>query len=332
MSLRTVATCVLLAALCGCAAPTPPAAPPAANTTASMQPFRGTATYVERVKMPPGATLRIDVLDASTGAPIATSLLRDVGGPPIPFSVARPANSPPAGGYALRAALLGPRDEPWFETPAPVAAPVGGDSVELRMRRVANDAGTPPTPAAVDGGIAHWECGELGVMSRYTANGDSVRLSFNGTALTLPIARSASGARYADAGGEFWTKGATGHFTLAGEPPRDCVQAAQPSPWNAAAARGVAFRAVGNEPGWFAEVSGDPAVLDATLDYGEHKLKAPLTAVHGGFDGTADGKPVRLRAERTTCHDGMSGQVFEATVSLDALGKTYRGCGAWLQD
>lgn len=39
------------------------------------------------------------------------------------------------------------------------------------------------------------------------------------------------------------------------------------SPWDAAAARGVAFRAVGNEPGWYVEVGrGATAALHATLD------------------------------------------------------------------
>jgi uncharacterized membrane protein len=170
-------------------------------------------------------------------------------------------------------------------------------------------------------------------MSRFGARGTPADLRFNGHALALPIAPAASGARYADGlGNEFWTKGATGRLSLSGEPARDCVEAAQPSPWNAAAERGVTFRAVGSEPGWSAEVYGASAVLDATLDYGAHTVRAPLAPVHGGFDGTADGKPVRLRIERRTCRDGMSGQTFEATVSLDALGRAYTGCGAWLQD
>jgi uncharacterized membrane protein/uncharacterized lipoprotein YbaY len=331
MNLHTAIACALLMALSGCAAPSSSDATPAAVAPGATQAIHGTATYVERVKMPADSSLRVELLDAARGTPVTTALVRDVGGPPIPFTIARPAAAPPAGGYALRAVLLGPRGERWFETPTPVAAP-GDAAVELRMRRVAS--GTDAAPERMPSpDIAHWECGELGVMSRYAARGASVRLSFNGNGLTLPIARSGSGARYADShGNEFWTKGATGHLTLAGEPARDCVEAAQPSPWNRAAAQGITFRAVGSEPGWTAEVSGDPAVLDALLDYGEHTLRAKLAAVHGGFDGTDDGKPVRLRIERTTCHDGMSGQAFEATVSLDALGRSYRGCGAWLQD
>jgi uncharacterized membrane protein/uncharacterized lipoprotein YbaY len=331
MVLRNVVVVLVSVALAACAAPEPPERPVAAPS-ASASTVRGTATYVERVKMPAGAVLRVEMIDAASGAPVATTLVRDVGGPPIPFTIARPSSATPAAGYALRAVLTGPRGERWFETPAAVSAPMGDESVELRMRRVAADGGIAAA-RPVNPRVAHWECGELGVLSRFGAQGAPVDLRFNGRTLSLPSARAASGARYADGdGNEFWMKGATGRLSLAGEPPRDCVEAAQPSPWNSAADRGVTFRAVGSEPGWSAEVSGTSAVLDATLDYGEHTLRAALAPVHGGFDGTADGKPVRLRIERRACRDGMSGQAFEATVSLDALGRAYTGCGGWLQD
>ena len=335
MSIRTALACALAAALAGCQAgpastgPRPSSA--TATPSAASLTLRGAATYLERIKMPPGASLRVEALDAASGAVLATTTMPDVAGPPIPFSIALPANTGATNGFALRATLLGPQGEPWFETPAPVAATPGGDAVEIRMRRVANPA--TPAPAASDAAIAHWECGELGVMSRYQADPSRVRLSFNGHALELPIARSASGARYADArGNEFWTKGATGTFALVGEARRDCVQAAQPSPWTAALLRGVAFRAVGNEPGWYAEIAGEPPMLDANLDYDERQLHAPLRAISSGYESTDAATPVRLRIERRLCEDGMSGQRFEAVVALESGGATYRGCGAWLQD
>ena len=329
MDPRPALACCALA-LAGCSMPaTPREAPTAARPSPVAETVRGTATYVERVKMPPGASLRVELLDAASGRPVSSSLSRDVAGPPIPFSIARPPGAVPAGGYTLRAVLLGPKGERWFETPQPVAL-VGSNPVELRLRRATGET-TPAAPPTVP--VAHWECGELGLMSRYDNRAGTVTLAFNGARRILPIARSASGARYADAqGNEFWTKGATGHLTLAGEPVRDCVEASQPSPWNVAAERGVVFRAVGSEPGWSVEVAGTPPVLDAQLDYGEHRLSAPVSPVQDGFETVHEGKPLRLRAERRACHDSMSGQAFEATVTLDALGLSYRGCGAWLQD
>ena len=329
MDPRTALACCALA-LAGCSLPpTPSDAPTAARTPPTVQTVRGTATYAERIKMPPGASLRVELLDAASGRPVASSLSRDVAGPPITFSIARAPGAAPAGAYALRAVLLGPKGERWFETPRPVALTVP-DGIELRLRRATGETTVTPPPTVP---VAHWECGELGLMSRYDKGAGTVTLAFNGTRRVLPMARSASGARYADAqGNEFWTKGATGHLVLAGEPARDCVEAAQPSPWNVAAERGAVFRAVGGEPGWSIEIAGTPPVLDARLDYGEHRLSAPVSPVHDGFETVHEGKPVRVRAERRVCHDGMSGQAFEATVTLDALGRTYCGCGAWLQD
>lgn len=300
-----------------------PAAAPAAAT------IHGTATYVERIKMPPGASLRVDVLDAATGARLEGVRVQDVAGPPIPFDVPRPPSA--AGGLALRGTLVGADGEAWFETAAPVVVPPGNAAVELRMRRVEAVASSSAPPAP--GPLAHWECNELGVMSRFDTVARRVRLDYNGHALTLPIARSASGARYADPrGNEFWTKGGKRTLSLVGEPSRDCVQASQPSPWNDAVLGGSRFRAVGNEPGWATAIAGSPPVADLQLDYGERHLRVAVTPTPDGFAGRDANTAVRLRVERMPCEDGMSGQRFEAKVTLDVDGHLYRGCGAYLDD
>lgn len=330
ISLPTAVLAVVVLAGCqatpGASTGTPGApAAAAAPANAPARTVHGVATYVERVKMPAGAALQVDVLDAARGTRVGGVRVPDVGGPPIRFEVALPQAS--SAGYALRATLLGPDGSRWFETPAPVAVVPGGDT-ELRMRRVAGAAAADAPPT---GNVAHWECGELGVMSRFEDG--HVRLAFNGASLLLPAAVAASGARYADArGNEFWTKGATGRLALAGEPARDCVQAAQPSPWNQALLHGATFRAVGSEPGWSAEVAGTPPALDAQLDYGERRLHVPLRAAADGYVGNDASGPVRLRIEKTACEDGMSGQRFEARVTLAVGDREYRGCGAYLDD
>lgn len=342
MTVRSALSFVACAVLVGCTAhapePTPDNAPAATGdappapvrATQSVAPIRGVATYVERIKMPPGASMQVELLDAASGSVAASKTLGDVAGPPYPFELPVPSTPHPAG-YAVRATLIGPDGQRWFETPAPVGAMPGADAVEVRMRRVAtaDTAAVAPT-----GPVAHWECGDLGVMSRFDEGPKQVRISYNGTSRTLPIARSASGARYADAhGNEFWTKGATGTLTLDSEPARDCVQAAQASPWNQAVLRGATFRAVGNEPGWTAEISGTPPKLDALLDYGQTHVTAPLSPTSDGYAGSeASGRGIKLVVRNERCRDGMSGQAFEATVTLDVGGTIYHGCGANLQD
>ena len=193
-------------------------------------------------------------------------------------------------------------------------------------------------------GPVHWQCQEVGVASTYTADGGHVTLAFSGRELDLPIAISASGARYADdIGNEFWTKGGTGTLSLAAEAGsdtarRECTRSDRPSPWFQATERGVGFRAVGNEPGWLVEVDRGPnPALRATLDYGERTLELarvePLDRNAPGFSGqTADGTGVLLLIERRPCRDGMSGELFEAGATLEVGAQRYHGCGAFLSD
>ena len=122
---------------------------------------------------------------------------------------------------------------------------------------------------------------------------------------------------------------------LAGDESRDCTRSDHVSPWIEAASRGIGFRAVGNEPGWFVEVGkGESPSLHATLDYGDRKITVARAQPAGlGFSGkTADGTTIVLNVQRNRCQDGMSGEAFEATAQLIVGDTTYRGCGAFLVD
>lgn len=110
------------------------------------------------------------------------------------------------------------------------------------------------------------------------------------------------------------------------------------SPWDAAAARGIAFRAVGNEPGWYVEVDrGVTPGLRATLDYGDRGVEVPrAVALDGdvsGYHGTAtDGTRVVLRIRREGCSDGMSDRTYDTSAMLEVGDTSYRGCGRFLGD
>lgn len=202
----------------------------------------------------------------------------------------------------------------------------------------------PPQPAAKQVGepmqTTHWQCGDLRVATRFNDEAlDAITLMFSGRRLVLREAAAATGARFNDgAGNEFWSRGRDVTLALAGREKAACTKTKLPSPWNDAAARGVAYRAMGNEPGWMAEVStGADSALHAVLDYGERRIDiAKLQKLAGddvGFEGkTNDGTPVVLRIEPTSCADGMSGEEFEATAELRVADKAYRGCAAFLGD
>lgn len=188
-----------------------------------------------------------------------------------------------------------------------------------------------PAPAAEP---SRWRCGELLVSANY-AN-ERAELFFSGRTLALPLAKSASGARYADeSGNEFWTKGDEGTLALAGEDKRECAATQDVSPWEAAKTRGAIFRGIGQEPGWWVEIgSGDSPPLHAELDYGERKIDVAKTqgisSTHGYGGQLDDGTAVVLRTWQEACSDAMSGERFGQRAELTVGDKTYRGCGAYL--
>ena len=226
--------------------------------------IHGRATYLERIKMPPGADLVVQLVDnqlADTPRAVVASIrLDDVAGPPYEFALPYEAAKLRAGGmYGLHASLRGPDGELWFVTDSRVpVTPGSSDVVEFHMVRVPGEGESSP-------------------------------------------------------------------------------QAAN-SPWDAARARGIVFRGVGNEPGWFVEVEpGNRPTLRATLDYGERQVEVlgatPLTSPHDGYGGkSADGTQVQLRIKREACSDGMSDERYPASAELEVGRQAYRGCGRFLQE
>lgn len=201
----------------------------------------------------------------------------------------------------------------------------------------AQPAADDSAPAPAQTLVSHWQCGEMRISTHFDNVADQATLSVAGRQVVLRHAMSGSGARYADdQGNEFWSKGDSAQLTLAGEERRDCSLADEPSPWDAARARNIGFRAVGNEPGWLVEVArGEAPALHAELDYGARKVDIahaqPLADT--GYQGETDnGTAVQLRIERTPCVDDMSGTKYEARAVLSVGGKDYRGCGAYLFD
>lgn len=217
-----------------------------------------------------------------------------------------------------------------------VDAPVPARETVADAAPTAAEQPAPPSETVAAASTTRWRCGEILLTAVY--GDDKVDLSFSGRDLQLPIARSASGARYADAlGNELWSKGEQAELTLAGQEKRECTVTEHTSPWEDAERRGAVFRAIGQEPGWWVEVgSGDSPPLRAELDYGQRKIDIARTqgiSSTPGFGGeTADGTDVVLRTRSEACSDAMSGEPFEYSATLTVGDKTYEGCGAYLND
>lgn len=213
-------------------------------------------------------------------------------------------------------------------TPAAARANTAADKPVARQATV-RPAAKPPSTR-----ITHWQCDEI--LLDLHDEGATVRIDFAGRSLTLQHGESLVGARYSDQkGNAFMRDGDHATLDLAGGESHPCTPSNTVSPWNDATARGVRFRAVGNEPGWWVEISGGASpALHAMLDYGDRVLDVPeLVSTPGRFSGrTSNGAAVVLITERAECHDGMSGAAYEATAILTAGDKVYRGCGAFLDD
>ena len=140
--------------------------------------------------------------------------------------------------------------------------------------------------------------------------------------------------RYADAVAVFWTKGSAATLERQGAPAVTCEERRAESLREDARARGVTFRALGNEPGWVLEV-GPGTRLSWTTNYGE--LRYDFDQAAGGHDRRrgdlrrAAGHRMQSRRplRRTRCVD--DGEIeYDHAATVEFEGQPYRGCGSRL--
>jgi membrane-bound inhibitor of C-type lysozyme len=218
-----------------------------------------------------------------------------------------------------------PADEPAAEAktaaPAPAAAPA-------------------PTPAVDEfpAGVLRayvWQCadGQTLVM-RNLLREKAIAIDFHDGTRRLDQTVSASGARYADGVMVFWTKGSTATLERQGAPAVRCEERRADSLREDARARGVVYRALGNEPGWILEI-GPASKLTWTTNFGQDRYdfeQAEATATTDGasvYSAQKDTVSLKatIRAER--CVD--DGDVeYDHVVTVESGGQTYHGCGTRL--
>jgi len=120
------------------------------------------------------------------------------------------------------------------------------------------------------------------------------------------------------------------------EPPLETTTASPRSwdPWDEAKSRGIEFRAVGNERGWFIEID-QQKWMRLLYAYGERVATTPVPAptVNGGvtrYLASGAGHTLDVKISDGPCRDGMSDQTYPLTVSVAIDGADLRGCGRWL--
>lgn len=185
---------------------------------------------------------------------------------------------------------------------------------------------TPPKSPIV----ARFDCDTLALTA--TFHDDQVLIEIpEQRARTLPRAVSASGARYSNGSDTFWNKGREATLELNG---RTQMCRERQEPWQEAAERGVDFRAIGQEPGWFLEIDKEKQIR-LVYDYAEHQVTTPVPppAVKGTstiYDAMVESHRLIVLIEDAPCTDAMSGEAFPRSVSVTLDSKTLRGCGKFI--
>jgi putative lipoprotein len=149
--------------------------------------------------------------------------------------------------------------------------------------------------------------------------------------LVLSQVRSASGVRYEEGDTSFWTKGDEAVLVLDGERYSSCILSPQRVPWEDARRRGVDFRAVGNEPGWYLEIRRGRQLLFVAA-YGMQRvlLEQPTEQDFGDlrlYEASADDVGLRVEVREQECTDSMSGERFPSRVLVTHADRQFHGCG-----
>ncbi|NNJ98032.1 MAG: hypothetical protein HKP12_12835 [Gammaproteobacteria bacterium] len=103
--------------------------------------------------------------------------------------------------------------------------------------------------------------------------------------------------------------------------------------WEHAKLNGIDFRALGNEPGWYLEISKKTA-LKLVTDYGQRSYRFNASTIEADqhsrttvYKASNADDRIAVTITGTSCQDSMSGETFSATVSVVLNGTSYSGCG-----
>lgn len=221
----------------------------------------------------------------------------------------------------------------------------GGDALTFAREPPAVAPESPAPPAAAGPQAAAPEAGRTFVYDCDTSVSFTVRTGPGEVALWIPAAlggaylvlsetRSASGARYAEGETAYWNQGELATFEVGGQRFVDCRSNPAKVPWADAARRGVVFRALGQEPAWNVEIHQDGSLALVT-DYGARRSEvahaAPLVEGMRTTYRSADAAlALTVVIERRACTDSMSGEAFEAAVTVTLADRVLHGCGRFL--
>ena len=177
-----------------------------------------------------------------------------------------------------------------------------------------------------------YECSDgFGFVTRVQK--DKVWLFLPEQTISLPHVPSGSSAKYSEGQITYWSKGDEALLEIGDEQHTTCKNNRALAIWEDAKLRGVDFRAIGNEPGWNLEIIKSEKIVFVG-DYGKKRYEFITTepsidqqARTTVYEVQNDKHELSVIIIGRRCHDTMSGEAFETTVTVILDGKNYRGCG-----
>lgn len=301
----------------------------------------GTVSYRERIALPPGSVIRVTLEDVDLAdAPatvIAEAMLRPERQVPIPFTLSYdPARINPTHRYAVRAQITDADGRLRWVTMEHYGVLTQKNPVRVelivRLVRAQPQAQNTPLPETMRAFV--FSCDGLDFTVIHPRP-DVAELHLPGRKAVLPQVLAASGAKYQEGSLMYWNKGREAMLEVDGRHYEKCRLDPARSVREDAKRRGIEFRATGNEPGWHLEIEKMKRMAFIT-DYGKTKVYTSLpqpTVAEGRatYQAKTQTHELTVIIERGGCRDTMSGEAFEAFVTVRLDSREYRGCGQALQ-
>ena len=148
--------------------------------------------------------------------------------------------------------------------------------------------------------------------------------------------QSPAGVQYKGEGVIFWAQDGEAMLVTPTERHVDCRIDPRATVWATAKQRGVDYRGIGNEPGWYVEIYDNERIVIVT-DYGTkwHELGASPAEVNAAqgltrYRNRYETQEVVIEIQKKACNDTMSDEQFETAVRAQIGARTYYGCGRFL--
>jgi heat shock protein HslJ len=284
-------------------------APAGPATAQEMRSLTGSATYLDRMALPPEAVLLLEATGPD-GTLLAEARIPSEGRQvPIPFTLGIPSGTD----ATLRAGLAIDGQVLWLSDPVPVTS--GATELGALVLPRFQPIGFTSALRCADGPYRLGFAGEAAVLGR------------GGARIVLQPVPAASGARFAAAEEPatwLWLRGDRALVSVAGAGLGQC-RTALPLVEGA-------FRAGGNEPFWSVTVARGSLSLaragfeEVSLQVTDSDLSASGDIIVTASDPTR-ALHVVLERRAELCRDTMSGLPHPETVALSMDDETLTGCG-----